>query len=110
MEFVLEALEVLLRVRDEAISGKQMRVRAVADIRPVEEVSVVADLPVGLAAFPDVVKAGGALPVSRADSSRMSKNGGCQCYESSLTRKFLLRSTQSQNLWIPYPFPILLML
>ena len=70
VEFVLETLEVLLRVRDEAVSGKQMRVRAVADIRPVEEVRVVADLDVRLAALPRLEEPCDELPVTRPRGGR----------------------------------------
>lgn len=43
-----------------------MGVRYVADIRPVEEVFVVSNLPMRLATFPDIVESSDPLPIPRA--------------------------------------------
>ena len=49
----------------EAVRRKEVRVRAVPDVRPVEEVSIVADLDVTLSALPCLEEPGEELAVSR---------------------------------------------
>lgn len=50
----------------ELVGGEQVRVRDIADVRPVEQVRVVADLPVRLPTLPDIEEASDALSVARA--------------------------------------------
>ncbi len=82
VELVLEALDVLLGVRDELVGGEEVCVGAVADVRPVEEVRVVADLNVRLAALPRLEK-----PRNELSVAGPGRGIGPQCERDALDRK-----------------------
>lgn len=69
------ALAILCGGRNEFLSGKDVRVCDVADVCPVEEVGVVANLKVCLAVFEDLGKLG-----YRSDVSRSIPNKATQIF------------------------------